>query len=139
MRKKGSITSKQHVKVEGEKLRRIVEKRLSALNLYARKLNTANNLQGVYELTLDAMEQTLGFEHAAFLVAEKGKLQVACQRGYPSPLLLELPLDGSKGGLTVRAAKTCKPVLVSDTRKDKNYVEGVLGIRSELAVPVETE
>jgi PAS domain S-box-containing protein len=119
--------------------RKMIKERLSALNFYGRRLNTADNLQKVYELTLDAMEQTLGFEHASFLAIDRGKLRVACQRGYPSPLHLNLPLDGTESGITVRAANSHKPVLVSDTRKDKDYVEGVRGIRSELAVPVETE
>jgi PAS domain S-box-containing protein len=119
--------------------REIMEERLCALDFYGRKLNAANSLQEAYELTLDAMEQTLGFEHAAFLKIDKDNLRVECQRGYPSPLFLELPLDGTKKGVTVRVANTRNPVLVPDTRKDKDYVQGVPGIRSELAVPVEIE
>ncbi|MFQ5759279.1 MAG: GAF domain-containing protein, partial [Candidatus Bathyarchaeia archaeon] len=119
--------------------RKVIREGLSALNFYGRKLNTASNLQQVYELTLDAMEQTLGFEHAAFLIIDRGKLRIACQRGYPTPLHLELPLDGTKKGITVRAANSRKPVLVPDTKKDKDYVKGVPGIRSELAVPMVTE
>jgi len=119
--------------------RKMLEERLSALNFYGGKLNAAHNLQEVYELTLDAMEQTLGFEHAAFMVIEKGNLRDACLRGYPETLILELPLDGTKKGITVKAANTRKPVLVPDVTKDKDYVEGVPGIRSELAVPVVAE
>jgi len=114
-------------------------KQLSALNFYGRKLNSTDSLQEAYELTLDAMERTLGFEHATFMMIDRGKLRVVCQRGYSTLLNLELPLDGTKKGVTVKATNTCKPVLVPDTRKDKDYVEGVPGIRSELAVPVETE
>jgi len=119
--------------------RKMLEERLSALNFYSGKLNTANNLQQIYELTLDAMEKTLGFEYATFMVVEKGKLKIACQLGFPKPILLELPLDGTKKGITVRAANTRKPILVSDVRKDRDYVEGVSGIRSELAAPVVAE
>jgi len=119
--------------------RKMIKERLSALNFYGRKLNTASNLQQVYELTLDAVEQTLGFEHAAFLIIDRGKLRIACQRGYPTPLHLELPLDGAKKGITVRAANSRKPVLVPDTKKNKDYVKGVPSIRSELAVPVGIE
>lgn len=114
-------------------------KRISALNFYGRKLGISDSLQEVYELTLDAMKQTLGFQHAAFLIVDKDNLRVACHRGYPTPLFLELPLDGSKKGITVKAASLRSPFLVLDTEKDKDYVEGVTGIRSELAVPVETE
>ncbi len=116
-----------------------VETRLSALNLYGRKLNNANSCEQVYELTLDAMEQTLGFAHAAFMIVDRGNLRVASQRGYPRPLLVVLPLNRSKKGITVKAATTKRSILVPDTAKDKDYVEGISGIRSELAVPIKTE
>jgi len=115
------------------------EERLSALNFYGGKLNTASNLQQVYELTLDAAEQILGFEYTSFLVVEKDNLQVVAHRGYTAPLSFKLPLDGSKKGITVKAANTRKPILVSDVEKDGDYVEGASGIQSELAVPIETE
>jgi len=113
-------------------------KRIFTLNLYGRKLNTADDLQEVYELTMDAIERTLGFEHAAFLRIDKGNLKIVCQRGYPNPLRLVLPLNAGKG-ITVKAANTRTPILVPDVRKNKDYVEGIRGIRSELAVPVEVE
>ncbi len=119
--------------------RKMVEERLSALNYYGRELNTANNLQEVYELTLDAMEQTLGFEHAAFLKIAKNKLRVVCQRGHQKPSRLELPLNKKNRGITVKTAITRKPILVADTKKNKDYLEGIHGVRSEIAVPVDTE
>jgi len=119
--------------------RKMLEERLSALNFYGGKLNTANDLQQIYEWTLDAMEQTLGFEDATFMIVEKGNLKVVSQRGYPKPILLELPLNGTKRGITVRAVKTREPVLVPDVRKDKDYVAGVPSIQSELAVPIIAE
>ena len=119
--------------------RKMLEERLSTLNLYGGKLNAARDLQEVYELTLDAMEETLGFEHAAFMVVEKGNLRDACLRGYPTTLSVMLPLDGTKKGITVKAANMRKPVLVPDVEKDKDYVGSVPSIRSELAVPVVAE
>ena len=122
-----------------EEERKRYEERLSALNFYGGKINTASNLQQVHELTLDAMEKTLGFEDATFMIIERGNLKVVCQRGYPKPILLELPLDGTKKGITVRAVNKRKPILVPDVKKDKDYVAGVPGIQSELAVPVVAE
>ena len=119
--------------------RKMLEERLSALNFYGGKLNTTSNLQQVYELTLDAMEKTLGFEDATFMIVEKGSLKVVCQRGYSKPILLELPLNGTRKGITVRAVNMRKPVLVPDVKRDKDYVAGVPGIQSELAVPIITE
>jgi PAS domain S-box-containing protein len=119
--------------------RRILEEKLAALNFYGGELVSANDLNRVYDLTLEAMEQLLGFEHAAFMRINQNVLRVANQRGYPEPFALELPLDGSKKGVTVTAAKTGKPMLVLDVSKEENYFLGAQGIRSELAVPIKTE
>lgn len=118
--------------------RKMLEDRLSALNSYAGKINSAQNLGQIYELTLDAVEQTLGFENAAFMIMSKNKLRVGSQRRYSEPPL-ELPLDNSKRGITVKAATTRKTIIVGDVTRDKDYVEGTPGVRSEIVVPVETE
>jgi PAS domain S-box-containing protein len=117
---------------------KMLEERLSALNHYSGKMNAANDLQQIYELTLDALEKMLGFENATFMVAERGRLREVCQRGYPEPWL-DLPLDGTKKGLTVKAVKTREVVLVHDVRKDKDYVKANPRVRSEVVVPVEIE
>lgn len=116
-----------------------LEERLSALNFYGGKLNSADNLQQVYELTLSAMEQLLGFEHASFLVKDRDYLKVVCQRGYTEQLSFKLPLDGSKKGITVAAANKGRPLIVDDVTKSPEYVPGSPEVRSELAVPVEIE
>jgi len=116
-----------------------LEERLSALNFYGRKLNLASDLGQIYELTLDAMEQLLGFEHASFLVKHKDHLRVVCQRGYAEPLDFKLPLDGSKKGVTVKAANLGNPVIVNDVTKAPEYVPGSPEVNSELAVPIEIE
>jgi PAS domain S-box-containing protein len=116
--------------------RRIMEKRLSTLNFYGGKLNVAHNLQQVYELTLDAMEKTLGFENASFMIRERDNLKIVCQRGYLKPIPNELPVDEAKKSIAVKAANTRKPILVPDVKKEKDYVEGVSGVQSRLAVPV---
>jgi len=115
--------------------RKHFEERLSALNTYSRNLNTAESMKEIYRLTLDAMEKTLGFENASFMVVDKEMLCVSDQRGYPEIFSLKLPLKEKKG-LTVKVAKTGRPVLVPDIRKERDYVEGMPNIRSELAVPI---
>ncbi|HXX87429.1 MAG TPA: ATP-binding protein [Candidatus Acidoferrum sp.] len=123
---------------ESEKLK----ERLSALNFCGGKLNAADNLNRVYELTLDTIERTLGFEDAAFMIVDKGYLREVCQRGTNAPSTFELPLDGTKRGITVRAAVTRKAILISDLSKDTDYVRGTDRVRpakSELAVPVIAE
>jgi len=119
--------------------RRRMEERLSSLNSYGRKLNAAHSLPQVYKLTLEAVEKTLGFEHATFEVVEKNVIRAVCHRGYSKPLVHELALDGSQKGIVVKAANTHQPILVSDVSKDEDYIEVVPEIKSELAVPVIAE
>ena len=121
-----------------EREQRVFEDRLSALNFFGITINAARSVQEVYELTVEAIEKALGFEHAMFMVVERDRLKVAYQKGY-SGTIASLPLDGSMRGLTVKAATTRRTVLVHDVWKDKDYVEGVPGMRSELAVPIEIE
>jgi signal transduction histidine kinase/putative methionine-R-sulfoxide reductase with GAF domain len=114
------------------------EERLSALNFYGGKLNAAKDAQEVYELTVDAMQKTLGFEYAAFMVVDRSHLEVVCHRGATEPQLFRLPIAGKKG-VTVKAIETGGPILVRDVSKDRNYVAGYPGIRSELVVPIAAE
>jgi signal transduction histidine kinase/putative methionine-R-sulfoxide reductase with GAF domain len=136
-RKETDDSSKKIFKEIAE--RKVMEQRLSALNLYGRELNTRNSIEQIFELTLDAMEQTLGFQYASFLIRKRDSLEVASHRGYPSPLVLTLLLNGENKGITVKAANTGKPVLVRDTERSKEYVGAIPSIHSELAVPVEIE
>lgn len=118
------------------------EGRSRALNLYAGKVNAAKNFKEVYEWTLDAMEKTLGFAHASFLTVRNNRLCRVHQRGYVAPVSFELPLDGSKRGVTVKAAKLHKTILLPDVSKSKDYVNGgrdTPHAKSELAVPVIAE
>lgn len=121
---------------------RRAEERLSALNICGRNLNCARDLNEVYELTLAAMELTLGFEYAAFMLVEDGKLTVVRQRGFGVQSPLDLPLNGTKGGVTVRVAVQRKAIIVSDVAKDPDYVKPSSffpPIRSEIAVPLIVE
>jgi len=111
------------------------QKILSALNEYGQSLNMAENLEDIYKLTQSAMEKLLGFEYASILVVEGKSLRLVAHHGYSEELGLVLSLDGEKG-VTVRVARTGKPIIVSDVRKEKTYVKGGEKILSELAVPI---
>jgi len=126
------ISERKRVKEDRERF----EEKLSALNTYSRELNMAENMEEIYELTLSAMKKTLGFEYASFLIADGDVLRVVDQGGYPASLFLELPLDGSKGGVVVKAANKGKLVYVPDVRKEEAFVEALSNIQSELAVPM---
>lgn len=118
--------------------RKMLEDRVSALNAYSQSLNAAKTLERIYQLTMDATEKTLGFEHASLMIVEGRHLKLIATRGYPRKLYMRLPLDGKKG-ITVVAVNSGKTVMVPDVSRVKTYIEGVPGMRSELAVPIRTE
>lgn len=107
--------------------------RLEALHRHAAKLALADDIQKVCETTLDVMESVLGFEYAAFLVVEGDRLNTIGTRG--APLLdIDLPLDGR--GITVKAARERRTVLINDLRGNPDFIRGSTDSLSELAVPV---
>jgi PAS domain S-box-containing protein len=111
------------------------QEKLSALNIYGRSLNRTQNMEKICKLTLKAMKKTLGYEYASILMVQGKMLQLVSQRGYPKQLSLDMPLDGEKG-ITVKAARTGKPILVSDIKKEEAYILGKPNMLSELAVPM---
>ncbi len=133
LRERSKIVGLQAISIDVTERKRF-EESLSALNIYSQNLNMAENIEEIYRLTLDAMEKTLGFEHASFMIKDKDMLWVADQRGYPESLSIKLPLSDERG-ITAKAAKTGRTILITDTKMEKAYVEGMPDIRSELAVP----
>ncbi|MEM3616683.1 MAG: PAS domain S-box protein [Candidatus Bathyarchaeia archaeon] len=123
----------ERVKLEVE--RKLFEKRLSELNIYGKRLNDARSIKEIYRLALDAMEKTLGFEYASILMAEEKFLKMVAYRGYSKVFFLKLPLDKDRG-ITVKAAKTGKSIIIPDVREEKAYVRGGEEILSELATPM---
>jgi len=116
--------------------RKRYERSLSTLHIHSLKLNTAESMEEIYRLTMDAMEKTLGFEIAFFMVVDKGILRVVDHRGYPESFSFELPIDGAKRGVSVEVARSGKPINVPDAEKEDAWVEFMPGIRSGLDVPV---
>jgi PAS domain S-box-containing protein len=100
----------------------------------------AKSVDEIATYTLDAMEQTLGFDFADMALVESACVRVLAYRGHPA-VLWEAPLDGRS--VKVQAANTKKAVRVPDTRKEAAYVDGKgfdwngePTALSELAVPV---
>jgi|GEM_PF-1585793 len=99
--------------------RKTYEERLSALHSHAVELNTAKTLREIYGCTINAMVETFNFERVDILRVQGGKLvQVAKYGGIPGGV--ELPLDGK--GVTVRAVKEKRTILVNDVEQSRDYV-----------------
>ena len=126
------ITDRKIAKQESKRY----EEKLSALNIHSQKLNMAESMEEIYRLTMDAVEKTLGFEIAFFMVVDKDMLCLVDHRGYPESFSIKLPLDGTKKGVSVKVVKTGRSINVPDVEKEDAWVEFMPGIRSGLDVPV---
>jgi signal transduction histidine kinase len=103
---------------EAEK-RKTYEERLSALHSHAVELNSAKTLQDIYECTINAMVETFNYYRVDILRVKDDKLvQVAKYGGIPTDV--KLTLDGK--GVTVRAIKEKKTILVNDVKQSSDYV-----------------
>ena len=99
--------------------RNTLESRLAALHSHAIELNTAKNLTDIYECTINAMVETFKYERVDLLRILGSKLvQVAKYGGIPADV--ELPLDGK--GVTIRAVKEKRTILVNDVEQSQDYV-----------------
>jgi PAS domain S-box-containing protein len=121
--------------------RRRMEEKLNALHGFALQLNTASTVDEIVNRTLDAMEFTLGFDHADFCLAKYGSAYIKESRGMPMTIS-ELPADGPS--VIVKAARTKKTLRIPDTRKEPAFLDNpatgprgeTLHMLSELAVPI---
>jgi PAS domain S-box-containing protein len=121
--------------------RKRAEEKLMTLHRHATQLNLANTIDEVVKSTLDAMELTLGFDHACFGVVDNGVLRIRGFRGMHVPAS-QFPIDGP--GVVVKAANAKRTLRIPDTRKEPAFVDASTvdaggipqRILSELVVPV---
>jgi len=109
------------------------ENQIIALHKHSTKIAASDDIKDIAEATLDAVDDVLGFDLLSFLLAENEALHSIANRGI-KPITKDFPIDGR--GITVRAAREKKSVLVSDVRSDPDYIQGTIATLSELAVPV---
>ena len=109
------------------------EEQILALHTHSARLATASNLKTIIEATLDTVQNVLGYDLLSFLILEKDAIHSVGSRGI-HPVIRNFPLDGR--GITVKAAREKRSILVPDTRADPEYIQGTAETLSELAVPV---
>ncbi|MCX6649842.1 MAG: GAF domain-containing protein [Candidatus Bathyarchaeota archaeon] len=124
-------------RIQSLELEKAYNNKLEALHHHSTRLSSAMTLDEVSSITLDAMNQGLGFSRGALLFVKGNQLVDYRLEGLSEDCPYSLSLDGK--GLTVRAAVTGETVMVPDVEMDPDYIDVGLGIRSELAVPVKIE
>ena len=109
------------------------ERQVMALHTHATYLSHASNLEQICQATLDAIESVIGFHLASFMIVEADNLRVYESRGAPTLSRL-IPVIGK--GITAKAVREKKAVLINDLRNDPDFLRGTADSLSELAVPV---
>ncbi len=111
--------------------------KLTKLNQATRKLTAADTREQLVERILDVVDEVFGRDTAAVLMVEPDgeRLSIAASRGYDREVVL-----GYRGlvgeGVAGSVALTRKPRLITDVRKEKDYIRGVRDALSEMAVPL---
>jgi putative methionine-R-sulfoxide reductase with GAF domain len=104
------------------------EETLIALHRHARELARCPRLEEVYDHSVRVMTETLKFPRVDILMVEGDMLiQVASSGGLP--LGVQIPLDGK--GVTVKAIKEKRSLLVNDVSQNKDYIYSPNGAENE--------
>src|SRR3954464_10916949 len=100
-------------------------------------VNTTLDLDTLLLRTAELVHRAIEYEiFAIMLLNEKTQeLRIRFQIGHPPEFAERLRVKVGEG-VTGRAAQTREAVLVNDVSADQNYIKGVEGVRSELAVPL---
>lgn len=106
--------------------------KLEAIKHHTRNLAMSLSLNEIAEVCLDAISQVIGADYFTFQVVENDTLNSIIS--YPDRGALKLGLDGK--GVTTKAAKTKKSILVNKIDENEDYYEFFEDIKSELAVPI---
>ena len=97
-----------------------MEEKLAALHFSAVSLGNADSIEDVSRLAMETAEKTLGFKWGGIGFVQEDTIRYLSAIGTEIPEGSQIPLDSRS--VTVRAIKTQRSQLVSDTRLDPDYV-----------------
>ena len=114
---------------------RIVQ--LDALYRVSRLASDGGELDEILERALEITREVLPEGQVALLLLEDGELRIRASEGYgPDAGELRIPIGE---GVTGRCAAEGRPIVVDRLEEADEYIEGVPGAASEIAVPLQVE
>ena len=119
-------------RIQSEEAERRTNMRLNALHTHSLRLDNAQTVQQVAEISLEILEEVFKTSLFGFQILEEDKLKTI--HTIPPQEHFELSLN--QPSITVKCAKEGKCILVNDLQKDPDYYPGPILARSELSVPV---
>ncbi|MFB3814440.1 MAG: diguanylate cyclase [Terriglobales bacterium] len=109
---------------------------LELLNAVARQTAAVSDLKELLRRCCDLLLQAFKVDHVAVLLLEDNRLVVRAQYGRLDARIPEggsLPVDSGPCG---RALATRAPVLTSDVGQEPDYIARLVGVKSELCLPL---
>ena len=126
-----SLTFIRDLSIKKEK--QALQSKIASLHKFTHELNELKSADEVGKATLEILEDYLSCNFLSIQLAADGYLQILSTNG-AEPIGLPMPIQGK--GLTVRAAREKRTILVADTRMDPDFFQGSTESLSELAVPI---
>jgi len=109
---------------------------LEAINAIARQSTAVTDLSELLVRICALVQQSFQVDHVAVLLLEDHRLILRAQHGSLGLRLHEGDDLPASAGLSGRALSTRTPVQVDEVSEDPDYVPGLLGVRSELCLPL---
>jgi diguanylate cyclase (GGDEF)-like protein len=113
---------------EAQQRVRELESLQRAVAIVGANLERGTTLKAIVEV----LANVFGYRHVAMYALEENALVMQAQVGYDFDED-RLPLDR---GVIARGVRGGKPILVPDVRRDPDYLEASIGVRSEVVVPI---
>jgi len=110
--------------------------RMAILNGIGLALSIDHDFKIIVDKILEGGKEALNFSRCALLLIDKDDpevLRIKASAGYGDVGGMKIKIGE---GITGRAARTGKPVLVRDVTKDHDYIPGVTGGRCEICAPL---
>lgn len=120
------LNAEQHARVQ----RRLAE--MTLIQEMAAAVAGRLETESVLTTLTESLHKRLGYPSVQVLMRH-GEDMVMSARAGPRPLLDRIAMGR---GIVGRVMRTGRPEFVSDVRKDPDYVAGLVGTRSEIAVPI---
>lgn len=131
-----AIASQTAVAVKNAMLFTQAQRRAAEMDLLNRVLSTVSgtlDLREVFRRIVEEVSGTFGYSHVSIYRLEGDYLVLQAQVGYPGDIYERIHITK---GVMGRVARTGKPVLVADVRKDRDYISADPTVLSEAAVPI---
>jgi len=115
------------------------ERKLSAMRKISREMILSLDVDHISKIALETAKKVLNFDYVDLFLLDEKKSNLYLKewkKERETETDVIIPLFGAKG-ITAHVARTGKSLNIPDVRKDKRYIPGLRGSKSEMCVPMQ--